>query len=314
MADNVYVRPSTEFNRVKVATDEIGEQDQAVHYPIYKIAYGVAGEATQVDHATPLPVGDPWLHHAEDIILSTYGDVVSIHAKQKDLLKFGRNELVGTSPATVMALPAGILNETYVTTNIITSVVSTAAGDTEEIVVEGHTTADGGLNFVFVSQTITLTGQTAATLTTPLARCSRAYNNNGTELTGVISVTETDTYTAGVPDTPAGVHLQISAGKQQSNKASTTMSSTDYWIITSFYCDYLKKTAGFADVELQVRLPGKVFREQVTAGCSDGARGVHNFLPYFICPKNSDIRLVATAGAASTPISGGIQGVLASIV
>ena len=310
MADNVWVNEGTEANRKKIATDEIG----GVHYPVYKIAYGADGTVDQVDHAKPLPVADPWLHHAEDIILSEFGDVVSVHDKSKDLLKFGRNELVDTTPCTIMSLPAGITNETYVTSDLINSIISTSALDTHEVVIEGHTSADGGLTFNFVAQTLTLTGQTAVALTTPLTRVSRCYNNNSSELVGVVSITETDTYTAGVPDTDTKVHLQISAGKQQSNKASTTMSNTDYWIITRFYCDYLKKTAGFADVELQVRLPGKVFRERVTIGCSEGARGVHDFIPYFICPKNADIRLVATAGAANTPISGGIQGTLAVVV
>lgn len=35
MTGNVYVRPATENNRQLVATNQIGSQDQAVHYPVY---------------------------------------------------------------------------------------------------------------------------------------------------------------------------------------------------------------------------------------------------------------------------------------
>lgn len=35
MSNNIYCRPATEHNRVKVATHVIGAQDQAIHYPVY---------------------------------------------------------------------------------------------------------------------------------------------------------------------------------------------------------------------------------------------------------------------------------------
>jgi hypothetical protein len=35
VSNDVYVRPATEHNRVKVATNQIGSQDSAVHYPVY---------------------------------------------------------------------------------------------------------------------------------------------------------------------------------------------------------------------------------------------------------------------------------------
>lgn len=47
------------------------------------------------------------VHHALEVIEDTYGDAVSVDLKKKDLLKFGRNEAVGTTEATIMTLPAG---------------------------------------------------------------------------------------------------------------------------------------------------------------------------------------------------------------
>lgn len=198
--------------------------------------------------------------------------------------------------------------ETYVASDLITSAVSTAAGDTEEVKIEGHTVSNGV--FTFVVQTLTLTGQTAATLSTPLARCTRIYNNNGTELTGVVSVCEDDTYASGVPNTPAGVHCQIRAGRQQSEKAATTISDLDYWVITSFYADTLEKTAASVDVDLEVRYAGKVFRQVANISCSTNHRANFGFKPYLVVPPNSDVRLVARASANGKDVSGGIEGVL----
>jgi hypothetical protein len=251
---------------------------------------------------------DPWIEHAKQVIYADDGVHVSLEAKNKDLLKFGRSTQVQTTSTTLMTLPVGTYNEAYVSTNAINSIISTVAGDTETVVVEGHTIS--GTTLTFVTQSIALTGQTVATLGTALARVTRVYNNDSTELTGTISVTETDTYAAGVPNTPAGVHLQVRAGQQQSEKASTSISSSDYWVVTSFYADMLEKTAASADVDLEVRRAGKVFRQVADISCSESHRGVYEFKPYLIVPPNSDIRLVARASGAGKDISGGINGAL----
>ena len=251
---------------------------------------------------------DPWMEHAKQVIFGDYAVNVSLEAKNKDLLKFGRHEDVQTTSTTLMTLPTGIYNETYVSTNIITSIISTSAADGETVAIEGHTISGGA--FTFVSQSKTLTGQTVATLGTALARVTRVYNNDTTELAGVVSVCENDTYAAGVPNTAAGVHLQIRAGEQQSEKAATTLSSADYWVVTSFYADMLEKTAASADVDLEIQLAGKVFRPVASISCSENHRGVFEFKPYLIIPPNSDIRLRARASAANKDISGGIEGSL----
>ena len=252
---------------------------------------------------------DPWMEHAKQIIFADYGVNVSLEAKNKDLLKFGRNQDVQQDIATIMTLPVNIDNETYVATNLITSIISTSAADGETVTIEGHTVASNV--FTFVSQTKTLTGQTVATLGTALGRVTRIYNSDTTELAGVISVCEDDTYSSGVPVTPAGVHCQIRAGQQQSEKASTTLSSSDYWVVTSFYADMLTKSAAFAEVALEVRLAGKVFRRVASISCSDAHRGNFDFKPYLIVPANSDIRLRGVSDAVGgRDVSGGIEGSL----
>lgn len=251
------------------------------------------------------------VQHSIDVIKSTYGDTVSVQEKKKDLLKFGRNKAVGTSDSTIMTLPSGEVHETYVESDLINSIISDDAGDTVEVGVEGHTKS--GSDYTFVTQTATLTGTTVVALGTALTRVSRVYNNNSTDLVGNIYVTETDTYTAGVPDTATKVHLTVAAGHNQSEKAATTISSVDYWIVTSVYGDVLEKTAAFANIELEIRLNGKAFRHQVNLAASNG-HSHHHFKPYLVVPKNADVRLVASADGANTDVSGGISGYLASVV
>jgi hypothetical protein len=211
-----------------------------------------------------------------------------------------------------MTLPVGIDNETYVGTNIITHFSSSSASDTEIIKVEGHT-VDGSGNFTFAVQTVTLVGQTKTALTTPLARVTRVVNTGSTDLIGNIYIYQDDTVSAGVPTTGAKVHLIVEAGLNNSEKASTTISSNDYWILTSFYGDCLEKTAAFGILHLEIREKGGVFVNKVDISCSTNARGVHEFKPYLVVPKNSDVRLRCSASATNKDFSGGIQGLLASV-
>lgn len=273
---------------------------------------GGAGAESLVSETNPLPVNDFWMQHAIDVINADYGDTVSVQAKNKDLLKFGRSKQAQTTKTTLMTLPAGTFNEAYVSSNLINTVSSSSASDTQELVIEGHTISSGV--FTFVSQTVTLTGQAQAALTTPLARCTRIYNNGATDLVGFVYVYETDTSTAGVPDTGAKVHCMIDAGLNNSEKASTTISDADYWIVQSFYGDCLEKVATFGILHFEIRLSGKVFRNKIDISVNDASRGVHEFKPYLIIPKNSDIRLRVSASANGKDFSGGIQGALVKVV
>lgn len=250
------------------------------------------------------------INHAINEIYSTYGERASVESKKKSLIKFGRNELVSDAGSTLMTLPAGIDNETYVSDNTIAYFSSSNAGDTQDIKVEGHTLS--GSDLTFSVQSVTLAGQTKTALTTPLARITRAYNDDSTDFAGVIYFYEDDTLTAGVPQTDAKVHMMIPVGTNQTEKAATSISSTDYWIITGFYCSVLNKTAAFVDVQIQIREIGKVFRTRANLGAaSPGNVSKLEFEPALIAPSNSDIRLVATASTNGIDVSGGIEGYLA---
>ena len=247
-------------------------------------------------------------------VFNTYGVKVSVSQKKKSLNKFGRNQLTtnAVTGSTIMTLPAGQNHETYVSTNAIDTVSSSSTSDTEEIVIEGHTIS--GSDFTFVVQTITLTGQTKAVLSTPLARVSRMYNNNGTDLVGSVYCYEDDTLTAGVPDTGTKVHAIIRAGKNNTEKCATTLSSTDYWFVTEWGGSVLEKTAAFADVELEVAPFGKVFRVLDALGVASGATVEESFSPYLIVPANSDVRVVGVASAAGKQVAASIHGYLATVI
>lgn len=251
------------------------------------------------------------LSQAYDVIEDTYGD--SVYIKSKTLIKYGKNESVGTSWATVMTLPGTELSETYVSTNIIDSISSSSSSDTQILTIEGHKIVNNEL--IFVVQNVTLNGQNKVTLSTPLARSTRAYNTGSTDLAGTVYVYENQSITAGVPGTDTKVHLMIPTGENQSFKAATSLSSTDYWLLTEVVASINEKTAATSDIEIQVREFGKVFRTLFQfAVSSSGANTVHiPFDPVIIVPKNSDIRVRALASTSGVSVSANLNGYLAKV-
>lgn len=256
-------------------------------------------------------ISDPMLDRAIAVIKDTYGLDVKVESEGDDLLKFGRNNNVKTAIATVMTLPSTINNETYVSTNIIEKFASSNASDTEELTFEGHTIS-GGI-FTKVIQQKTLTGQTEVSLDTPLARVQRIYTIGNTDLLGNIALAEAGAFTAGVPDDAAQVHIMIRAGMNQTEKAAATLANGQFWIVTGFTGEVLTKAASFAEVELEIRFAGKVFRQLVNVSCSGNHSGKYSFKPYSIIPQNADVRLRAISDSAGgREIYGSIQGFLAS--
>ena len=154
------------------------------------------------------------LHLAEHYILSTYGDNVSIHDKEKFLYKFGANPSVGTTRATLWYTGQDQANETYVAdnTNSIDTISSSSASDTEVVTIEGHTMSGGDKTFVV--QTATLNGQNKVTLGTALNRCTRVYHagQSTTDLVGEIYVYEDTTITSGKPTDTTKIHITVPAG------------------------------------------------------------------------------------------------------
>lgn len=200
---------------------------------------------------------------------------------------------------------------TPTSTSFTYSVASGATSPATGTILTNH------LNKTFSTQDISLNGQNQVTLSQNLARSTRGFppeQNQAFDLTGPVYVYENDTDTNGKPDTDAGVHLVIGAGENQSDKAATSLSSTDWWIITGLYLDVLEKTSGFAVGEVRYRKLGGVFRPLLPKiSASNSARGIAKYAPYRIAPANSDVTLIVSS-SATIHVSGGVQGFLARTI
>lgn len=322
-------------------------------------------------------------------IKADYGVDVSVESKRKNLLKYGRNQNVGSAATgyTIWFTGQDQAHETYVFRNIIDSISSGSTSDVDIIItVEGHTvgddlsvssltqsagvatcttstdhgladddwvyieganeteyngvvqvtvtgsttftyTVDSGAtspatgtitatdqNKTFVTQDVTLNGRTRVPLTTALRNVTRTYvknQNRASDTAGELYVYENTSLTSGKPTDTTKIHLTQPSFANQSRKASTALSSTDFWIVTGLRGSILEKASSFADVALQVRELGGVFRERedVVAG-----QPPFQFKPFLIIPANADVRLVGISDSTSRDVSGSIQGYLASVV
>lgn len=270
--------------------------------------------------------------HAERVVFATYGDKVSVAAKGKDLNKFGVNRVVGSSFETVAQFQGTESNETFVTTNLIDSISSSAAGDTGLVlVVEGHT-VDGSGNLTFVVQDATLDGSDARTkvaLGTPLARASRIYVKASGSFGSPQSAPSGTVYvyddsggvSSGVPTVAAGTKVLLAAGETQTQKCSTSISSSDYWFVSYLSAvvgDTGAASVGYITVQLQTRdvANGGVWRPKgrnLVLVPGQQGRTIY-FDPYLIVPKNHDIRVVAKTDTNTADVEAEVGGYLASVV
>jgi hypothetical protein len=256
-------------------------------------------------------VPDGRLVQGEREIQDTYGDYVSIDKKAKSLIKFGKSAALSTNTLETVWSVGG--NETYISTNDISFISSSSASDTEQVTIEGHTVLNG--EFTFVVQTATLNGQNAVGLTIDLARVSRIYNSDSTELVGRVVVYENATLSGGIPTDSTKIHIDIPAGFQQSFKAATTFSNTDYFIMTGFYGAVSAKVSAAVDFYVEIREAGKVFlpKGSFTASSTGGASDI-SLDPAIIVPKNADIRIRVETVTNNAIVFGIFKGYLAKVL
>jgi len=207
---------------------------------------------------------------------------VSVQEKAKSLNLYGKNASIASGTAETVWVTGG--TETYLTANSITDVVSANAGDTQDVIIEGYTYS--APNFTYVSQTATLNGTSAVTLTTALCRAERVYNNDNTDFAGVVTVLIN------------GGATHLTTIGNQSQKCQTTTASTDYFIITSASFTVDRGAAAKVDFEIEVRESLKMFRTLYGCTVSDtGGTYDKVFDIPIIVPPNSDVRIIATSNA-----------------
>lgn len=258
---------------------------------------------------------DGWVRYAILEAKEVYG--INVFPKGKSLLKFGKTDNADSAQkTTLMKLNATTFNETYLSANSINKVSSSSTNDGATITIEGHTIDSAG-NLTFVVQSIALTGQTAATLATPLARATRAFNSDSTTLAGDVYVHETDTLSSGVPQTGAKIHLVIAAGEQQSEKAASAVSATDCYFVTEIEGGLERgNVSANADFALEVKLQSGVFRRRwgTTLRSAGTSTAYRQLRPFLIVPPNADFRLVAISDTDNTTISGYTNGPLCRVL
>lgn len=260
--------------------------------------------------------GDFWIEHAVQEIMNTYGD--SVRPKAKSLYKFGKNlDLDAAAPETVWEHGG---DEVYVTTNSIDTLSSSSTSDTAVTVrIEGHTVSGTGTDsqFTFVVQDASVNGQNKVTLTTPLARVSRVYVTSTTQAVGDVLVYEDTTIVGGVPSDDTKVHIGIYAsthGDNQSFKAATTFSNTDYFLLTSLILSVGKKTAATVDFSVEMRSPGGIFLPAFQTTLSDSSNSFqYDAKPIFIVPKNYDIRIEAATSTNNTEVDALFMGIICEV-
>ena len=259
-------------------------------------------------------VPDGRLVQAEREIEALTGDRVSIDRKAKSLIKFGKSaDLTADTLETVWTVGG---NETYVTDNTIEYISSSSAADTQTIKLECHTVSGTGTDakFTFLVQEVTLNGQNPVALDTPVARVSHAYNANGTEIVGRVTVYENTTVVGGVPSDATKIHIDIPQGLQGSFKGATTFSDSDYYVLTGGFGSVSKKQDANVDFYLEVREVGGVFIQRAAVSASTGGPWDIDLDPAVIVPKNADVRIRADSGTNNAVVFGIFKGYLAKVL
>lgn len=259
-------------------------------------------------------VPDGRLVQAEREIYNAFGQKVSVHQKAKSIIRFGKSATLATTGLQTVWTVGG--NETYVSTNTIDSISSSAIGDTQEIYLEGHTVTGTGVNqkFTFVTQVVQLNGRTRVALPIPLARVSLAFNNNSVPLVGRVVVYENTALTNGVPTDVSKIHIDIPLGFQESFKAATTFSDADYCILTGGFGSVSSKSSGAADFYLEIREPGKVFRQVAGISATGAGPWQIDLDPAAIIPRNCDVRIRVETADNNLIVFGSFKGYLAKVV
>lgn len=276
---------------------------------------GATGKDVPVSTDAPFPVLDYNLLHALYQIKGDYGHTAAI--KPKQLRKWGRNQAVGTSTTTIMTLAGTETAETLPTGNTITTMSSSSASDTQNLVfIEGHTSSGTDLTFSRNNTATALTGPTAAALPSNFTRATRARLSS--PAVGDIYFHTGGTTTGGVPDDKTTVHMMIPAGEIQTQKASTATSSVDYWLINSVTAGILEKTASWAQVRVEMKLWTDTYFYPACEWLpvADGTGTGQLMIPgsaVIIVPPNHDVRMVAIANTGGIDVVGGMSGFIALV-
>jgi len=179
---------------------------------------------------------------------------------------------------------------TFSSTADIDTISSSSGSDTVDIEIQGLDT-----NFALVTQTITLTGQTKATLTTPLIRVFRMKNVGATNLVGQVYCYVDGAITAGVPDTSADIRAIIDDGKNQTLMSIYTIPAGKTGYLLKEFASMSKAVASaVADIHLAMREFGGVFqlKETLSINTAGNPSFQYEYPIPLVIPEKFDILLI----------------------
>jgi hypothetical protein len=203
------------------------------------------------------------------------------------------------------------MNYNYSSSADIDSIVSTAAGDTEDIEIHGLDTS-----YNVVTQTATLNGQTRVALGTSLIRVYRMICTGSTDLVGTISCYVNSSITAGVVDDSTKVRALITDGDNQTLMALYTIPNGKKGYLFNWYASTAgaSKSSEYA-IYIIAKPFGEVFQTKHVAAISDDASGhiQHNYAVPIEFAAKTDIEILVEAtepGVTGASISAGFDIVL----
>ncbi len=202
---------------------------------------------------------------------------------------------------------------TYSTSDDIDSISSSDNGDTQDIEVQGLDS-----NYDLVTQTITLTGQTRAALTTNLIRIFRMKNVNSVDIAGHVFCFVNVALSNGVPTVATNIRAIIQPGNNQTLMAVYTIPNGT----TGYMRDWYAATAGSNKnsnylVKVTARPTGGVFQVKHVSALSDNGTSAyqHKYEEPEMFAARTDIEIkgsVLASGATGASISAGFDIVLIS--
>ena len=197
----------------------------------------------------------------------------------------------------------------YSTSAIIDSIVSSNAGDTQDIEVQGLDT-----NYALVTQTITITGQTRKALDTSLIRVFRLVNVGSTDVAGNVYCYENTALTAGVPTDTTKIRAMIVDGNNQTGMAIYTVPAGKTGYLRQWFASSsgAKKTTNYL-IKLKARPFGQVFNLKHSVSIADDAPYMHPYIEPQIFTEKTDVEMTAfvtDTGITAASVSGGFDMVL----
>lgn len=254
--------------------------------------------------------------NAEDGLAIASGDVVG----RSFIHKFGKAPDFDAGDGTVTIwdgandglLGGGAMRYTYSTTADIDTISSSSVADTMDVEVWGLDT-----NLETLIQTVTLTGQVDATLTTPLKRVFRMINRGNTDMAGVIYLrTNGSAQALGVPTVANTVRAIINNGNNQTLMSIYTIPSDKNGFMRDWYAALAgaSKTSEY-EVKLFARPLSEVFQLKHDSAINE--TGTSSYQHKYSEPEpfdpGTDIELTVealAAGVTQASISGGFDIVL----